>query len=191
MYASGEHLRQTKKCKKLPFSSPVTVTEEFYFPLNVPQLWRFYPPPPSTIKHRRGWQSRVRSTAALLWIGDDDMSQRELTRQEKAAIRKLVIPLCANYDREYGCLPLDCECYMLGKYWTGALCRYFREAVLPTNPKLEAALTTGGPAEKMRPCAVCGHPFIPEGKRMYCSKQCAKAARRKRQREYMRKVRTC
>ena len=50
---------------------------------------------------------------------------RELTREEKAAIRKLVTRLCANYDRDVGCLPLDCPCYMLEKYWTGALCRYF------------------------------------------------------------------
>ena len=48
---------------------------------------------------------------------------------------------CANYDKKYGCLPLDCECYMLGKCWTGAYCRYFREAVLPLDPVLEAALT--------------------------------------------------
>ena len=27
--------------------------------------------------------------------------------------------------------PLDCACYMLHKCWTGAYCRYFREAVLP------------------------------------------------------------
>ena len=40
---------------------------------------------------------------------------RELTREEKAAIRSLVTKWCANYDREMGCLPLDCECYMLGK----------------------------------------------------------------------------
>ena len=59
---------------------------------------------------------------------------RELTREEKAAIRSLVVKWCANYDREMGCLPLDCECYMLGKCWTGAYCRYFREAVLPLNP---------------------------------------------------------
>ena len=39
---------------------------------------------------------------------------RELTREEKRAIRKLVFSLCANYDREYGCLPLDGPCYMLG-----------------------------------------------------------------------------
>ena len=44
---------------------------------------------------------------------------RELTREEKAKIRKLVKKWCANYDKECGCLPLDCECYMLGKCWTG------------------------------------------------------------------------
>lgn len=114
---------------------------------------------------------------------------RELTREEKAAIRRLVTGLCANYDREYGCLPLDCECYMLGKCWTGAYCRYFREAVLPTDPALEAALTTEGPAPEMRPCPVCGRPFLPEGNQAYCSVACSEAARRKRQRDYMRKRR--
>ena len=38
---------------------------------------------------------------------------RELSRQEKTAIRKLVTKWCANYDKDYGCLPLDCPCYML------------------------------------------------------------------------------
>ena len=32
---------------------------------------------------------------------------RELTRQEKAAIRSLVKRWCANYDKDAGCLPLD------------------------------------------------------------------------------------
>ena len=73
---------------------------------------------------------------------------RELTRTEKAAIRRLVSKWCANYDRDCGCLPLDCECYMFGKCWTGAYCRYFREAVLPLDPALEAALLAEGP----RPC---------------------------------------
>ena len=40
---------------------------------------------------------------------------RELTRQEKAAIRSLVKRWCANYDKDTGCLPLDAPCYMLGK----------------------------------------------------------------------------
>ena len=42
---------------------------------------------------------------------------RELTRSERAAIRRLVTGLCANYDeREKLCLPLDCPCYMLHKW---------------------------------------------------------------------------
>ena len=32
---------------------------------------------------------------------------RELTGREKQRIKKLVTSLCANYDKEYGCLPLD------------------------------------------------------------------------------------
>lgn len=75
------------------------------------------------------------------------MDQRELTREERAAIRALVVKRCANYDRGVGCLPLDCECYMLGKTWTGPLCRYFRAAVLPLDPALEAALTAPAPVE--------------------------------------------
>lgn len=46
---------------------------------------------------------------------------RELTRTEKTAIRRLVSKWCANYDRDCGCLPLDCECYMFGKCWTGLI----------------------------------------------------------------------
>lgn len=37
---------------------------------------------------------------------------RELTGREKQRIKKLIVSLCANYDREYGCLPLDCGCPM-------------------------------------------------------------------------------
>ena len=86
---------------------------------------------------------------------------RELTREEKAAIRKLVTRLCANYDRDVGCLPLDCPCYMLEKCWTGALCRYFREAVLPNDPVLEASLAAEDAAPETRPCPVCGRAFLP------------------------------
>ena len=32
------------------------------------------------------------------------MDQRELTREERAAIRALVVKWCANYDRAVGCL---------------------------------------------------------------------------------------
>lgn len=113
---------------------------------------------------------------------------RELTREERAAIRALVMRWCANYDREYGCLPLDCECYMLGKCWTGAYCRYFRESVLPLDPALEAALLTQGPVSS-RPCPVCGRPVPRNGRQRYCSPACRKAALREQKRAHMRKKR--
>lgn len=117
------------------------------------------------------------------------MDYRELTRQERAAIRALVTKWCANYDRDIGCLPLDCECYMLGKCWTGAYCRYFREAVLPLDPTLEAALCSAGPAPETRLCPICGRPFLRDGRTRYCSTACAHAARRQQKRAHMRKKR--
>ena len=39
---------------------------------------------------------------------------RELTGKEKRQIKKLITSLCASYDKEYGCLPLDCDCPMFG-----------------------------------------------------------------------------
>lgn len=63
---------------------------------------------------------------------------RELTGREKQRIKKLVTSLCANYDKEYGCLPLDCDCPMLGICFTNsALCRYFRKSVVALQTSCE------------------------------------------------------
>ena len=110
---------------------------------------------------------------------------RELTGGERAAIHKLVISMCANYDRQYGCLPLDCSCYMLNKWWTGGYCKYFQAAVLPLDPVLEAALTGGNlPLKK---CPVCGAFYAPVTSRAYCSEACRvkgqREADRRRKRE--------
>ena len=88
---------------------------------------------------------------------------RELTRDERKGIRKLVTEMCANYDREYGCLPLDCECYMLGKCWTGAYCRYFREAVLPLDPLLAASICEDGRPRIPGRAPFAGGPFSRRG----------------------------
>ena len=118
------------------------------------------------------------------------MDARELTRDEKKKIRTLVMGMCANYDRESGlCLPLDCACYMLHKCWTGAYCRYFREAVLPLNLELQASLTTEGISPELRACAVCGKAFLPEGRQAYCSDACKAEGNRRKSRERMRKMR--
>lgn len=75
------------------------------------------------------------------------------------------------------------------KCWTGAYCRYFREAVLPLDPALEAALLAEGPRPDFKACPVCGRAVAPDGRQTYCSAACAKAAHRRQQREYMRKKR--
>ena len=91
------------------------------------------------------------------------MDARELTRDERKKIRSLVTGMCANYDRETGlCLPLDCGCYMLHKCWTGAYCRYFREAVLPLDPELLAALTVEGAPRSFGPVRSAGGHFYPK-----------------------------
>ena len=118
------------------------------------------------------------------------MIHRELTGTERAAIRKLVKCLCANYDHEYGCLLLDGDCYMFYgvAYTNTGMCKYFRNAVLPTDPEMEAMLT-GSAAVKTRPCAQCGAVFPADGKRAYCSDACANTALRKQKRDYIRKKR--
>ena len=95
---------------------------------------------------------------------------RELTRSERAAIRRLVTGLCANYDeREKLCLPLDCPCYMLHKWWTGGLCQYFERSVLPVEPALEAVLTGNDTSQRQKKCPICGKLYLPVTSQAYCS----------------------
>lgn len=111
---------------------------------------------------------------------------RELTGREKQRIKKLITSLCANYDKEYGCLPLDCDCPMLGICFTNsALCRYFRKSVLPEDAGLEAVFTQ----TPITHCKQCGKPFQTDGKRVYCSQRCAEEARRKQTAARVRKYR--
>ena len=113
-------------------------------------------------------------------------NNRELTGREKSRIRKLVTNLCANYDKEYGCLPLDCDCYMFGICYTNsALCRYFRNAVLPEDTEL-TALFNHTPTKV---CAQCGKRFPAAGEETYCSQACAVEARRQQAAARVRKYR--
>jgi hypothetical protein len=119
------------------------------------------------------------------------MLPRELTAAERAAIKALVISMCANYDGGYKlCLPLDCPCVMLHKWWTGGGCKYFKNAVLPLDPALENALTGGDPlVGETRPCSLCGKPFPTASNRAAYCPGCSARERKRRQREYMRKKR--
>lgn len=117
-------------------------------------------------------------------------SSRELTRAERAAIRRQVTDLCANYDQsEKVCLSLDGPCYMLNKWWTGILCRYFQEKVLPNDPALESALTGEDTSLKQKICPVCGKTYLPTTSQAYCSDACRSFARRRFERERKRRKR--
>ena len=111
---------------------------------------------------------------------------RELTEKETRGIRRLVTQKCANYDPEYGCLPLGCECIMLGKVYCGnAMCRYFRESVLPNDPELNASLQQLA----AKRCKVCGKRFPAKGRKLYCSETCAGVARKQQTVKRVRKHR--
>jgi len=114
---------------------------------------------------------------------------RELTATERREIKLLVTKLCANYHREYGCLPLESACYMLSKWWTGGFCKYFQRAVLPVNPALEADLLSDGQGASRKVCPVCGAVYIPTTSQAYCSDSCRRAKRREANRKYQRKHR--
>ena len=70
-----------------------------------------------------------------------------------------------------------------------ALCRYFREAVLPLDPALEVSLLSEGPRPDFKICPVCGGAVPADGRMAYCSESCARIALRRQKRDYMRKKR--
>jgi predicted nucleic acid-binding Zn ribbon protein len=116
---------------------------------------------------------------------------RELTRAELREIKMLVTNSCANYDWEYGCLLLDEQCYMLygPAYTISALCRYFRESVLPLCPVLEAVFSSERVVGADKECAVCGAGFQPSGRSLFCSDLCRAKSKRAQDRESLRKHR--
>lgn len=100
---------------------------------------------------------------------------RELTKREKSRIHRLVTSECANYDPDYGCLPLDGCCYMDTIAFTNSsLCRYFRDCLLPLDPELMAVFSEKASGV----CGWCGGKFPEQGKQKYCSASCREAAAR-------------
>lgn len=117
-------------------------------------------------------------------------TSRELSRSELRDIRHLVTDMCANYDNHYKeCLPLDGACYMFCIAYTNSpLCKYFRNAVLPLSPELEAVFDGGGKSA-LKECKFCGGGFVPTGRQAYCSEGCEQKGRRRDTTERTRKYR--
>ena len=109
-----------------------------------------------------------------------------LTPKQRQRANALIKRLCANYDNG-NCLALDdgepCACVQSISY--SLLCKYFRKAVLPTEPLLEADIL----GTRFEKCVSCSAPIIKKGNRKkYCEK-CAQRAYKAQQAEYARRKR--
>lgn len=80
-----------------------------------------------------------------------------LTPKQRQRANALIKRLCANYDNG-NCLALDdgepCACVQSISY--SLLCKYFRKAVLPAEPLLEADIL----GTRFEKCVSCGTPII-------------------------------
>ena len=108
---------------------------------------------------------------------------KRLTQEQMPAVRRLV-KQCCNFDHGE-CIALDdgagCCCVQTISY--SLLCKWFRAAVLPLDPALEASLLGG----QTKRCASCGEAFVPGSNRAKycpaCSKKRRKTKEAARQRE--------
>jgi hypothetical protein len=111
------------------------------------------------------------------------------TIDQQQRVRRLVRRACANYDSgnclllEDGEVPCPCpQCIS-----NALLCRWFREAVLPGDAVLYAAIMQ---PPGVKHCAVCGRGFAPNGNNAKYCPVCAKAVARQKHRERNRKYRS-
>ena len=79
----------------------------------------------------------------------------QMTGRQRYRANALIKRLCANYDGG-NCLLLDdgepCVCVQSISY--SLLCKYFRNAVLPAEPKLEAEILMSGAKTVCERCGV-------------------------------------
>ena len=106
-----------------------------------------------------------------------------LTPGQHAKVVRQIRRRCANFDRENGyCLPLDDLCPQT--LTLSLLCRYYRAAVLPDDPALEAEIRKTG-----QRCQICGAWYSPKGRNAKYCPACAVEQRRIHNRERLRRWR--
>lgn len=113
------------------------------------------------------------------------MSKREFTKAEIAQVRKLIRSECCNYD-DGNCMILfdGCERTCPQSISLRLICRWFIEAVLPLDSKLQIALKTA-PDIQTSQCELCGKEIIRKSNRTKYCDRCAIKIRRKNKAEYM------
>lgn len=108
--------------------------------------------------------------------------QKNIPRMNHRQFRRMqgLVQLCCNYDHG-SCLVLDdgWDAHICAQRITNSLsCKWFRAAVLPQDPQLEAELLHRIDKKK---CAVCGSAFVPKSNRAkYCPSCAAKVQRRQK-----------
>ena len=138
----------------------------------------------STCEYSRNNSRLVVVAKHITEDGGADAAKPHAKQRQRA--NALIKRLCANYDNG-NCLALDngepCVCVQSISY--SLLCKYFRSAVLPAEPLLEAAIL----GTRFEKCVSCGAPIIKKGNRKkYCEK-CAQRAYKAQQAEYARRKR--
>lgn len=105
-----------------------------------------------------------------------------MNKEQQHQAKKLIKSLCCNY-RDGNCLQLDdgepCVCVQSISY--SLCCNYFRVAVLPTKPVLEAELIA---PDKLSLCKDCKRPYVKKRYNQLFCKECSKLRYKKQQAEY-------
>ena len=117
--------------------------------------------------------------------------QKNIPRMNHRQFRRMqgLVHQCCNYDHG-NCLALDdgwdsCVCAQRITY--SLSCKWFRAAVLPQDPQLEAELLYRADQKK---CAVCGGSFVPKSNRAKYCPDCAAKVQRRQKTESERRRRT-
>ena len=97
-------------------------------------------------------------------------------------IRKLIKKRCCNYQ-DGKCIALDWDHYPVcpQSIALSLICKWFRDAVLPGDRKLEMEIFVPKGAEKA--CAICKRKYIPSGPRSWYCPSCSQYMKRKKTRE--------
>ena len=103
----------------------------------------------------------------------------QMTGRQRYKANALIKRLCANYDGE-PCVRVQSISYCL-------LCKYFRKAVLPAEPKLEAEILMSG-AKTV--CERCGVPIEKHSNRQKYCPECARIMYLKNKAKYQRNKRS-
>ena len=112
----------------------------------------------------------------------------QMTGRQRYKANALIKRLCANYDGG-NCLLLDdgepCVCVQSISY--SLLCKYFRNAVLPAEPKLEAEILM---SRAKTVCERCGVPIEKHSNRQKYCPDCARIMYLKNKAKYQRNKRS-